>query len=468
MSLIRHIEIIGLNDHLDVSIPISGPHCVIVGPNGSGKSTALLIVAAALGRQWKRLSELRFARLVLTFDSGASASLSRLSCKKYVSTLSSYGRRMPARVMKSLQEGKLLNDFLSVDFRNSSSVEKYSELLRLAPVELRHLQGELQLGNAGKGSEKEVVDFQSLLEAENVPTTIYLPTYRRIELELKKIFDQVPDAYRSVLSTQVNFGSSNEFIVEMVRFGMEDVKSTIQTFEKETREYARNRFNRMMTSYLKEMANSQVLSVTNLRAMNINAKTIDVVLSRIEEGLLSPSEKEEIASIVLELSDGRSAGNPPFNKKWLAHFFVRLLQVNREIEVKETPIRLLVSSLQKYFMPAKVVDYDIENYHFAIKSTGAEGEHSDELSLSELSSGEKQLVSVLSHLHFMTHKKVNIIIDEPELSLSVPWQADFLPDIAGTAACNQIFAVTHSPFTYDHLSSSVVDFLPRPTSAPKP
>jgi predicted ATPase len=45
---------------------------------------------------------------------------------------------------------------------------------------------------------------------------------------------------------------------------------------------------------------------------------------------------------------------------------------------------------------------------------------------------------------------VFVIIDEPELSLSVPWQRRFLPDILATGQCKGLIAVTHSPFIFDN------------------
>ena len=43
-----------------------------------------------------------------------------------------------------------------------------------------------------------------------------------------------------------------------------------------------------------------------------------------------------------------------------------------------------------------------------------------------------------------------IIIDEPELSLSVPWQKKFLVDIKKSESCEGFISVTHSPFIFDN------------------
>ena len=43
-----------------------------------------------------------------------------------------------------------------------------------------------------------------------------------------------------------------------------------------------------------------------------------------------------------------------------------------------------------------------------------------------------------------------VLIDEPELSLSVPWQTKLISDMEKGACCGGIIAVTHSPFIFDN------------------
>lgn len=70
--------------------------------------------------------------------------------------------------------------------------------------------------------------------------------------------------------------------------------------------------------------------------------------------------------------------------------------------------------------------------------------------MSHLSSGEKQIVSLFSHLYLSKHQNFFVIIDEPELSLSVRWQRRFLTDIRDGEFCSGLVAATHSPFIYDN------------------
>jgi predicted ATPase len=61
---------------------------------------------------------------------------------------------------------------------------------------------------------------------------------------------------------------------------------------------------------------------------------------------------------------------------------------------------------------------------------------------------------LFSHLYLRGHGIVLVIIDEPELSLSVTWQQQLLPDILETGKCGFLAAVTHSPFIFDNALDS--------------
>lgn len=66
--------------------------------------------------------------------------------------------------------------------------------------------------------------------------------------------------------------------------------------------------------------------------------------------------------------------------------------------------------------------------------------------IKNLSSGEQQLLILFSYLAFNSKDGRIFIIDEPELSLHVKWQEDFLDAIEKIMPQNtQIIMATHSP-----------------------
>lgn len=72
----------------------------------------------------------------------------------------------------------------------------------------------------------------------------------------------------------------------------------------------------------------------------------------------------------------------------------------------------------------------------------------NEVLLNQLSSGEKQIVSIFSQIYLNIDTRFLILIDEPEMSLSLFWQENFLPDLLASGKCDFLMAVTHSPFIF--------------------
>ena len=79
-----------------------------------------------------------------------------------------------------------------------------------------------------------------------------------------------------------------------------------------------------------------------------------------------------------------------------------------------------------------------------------------ELTMTMLSSGEKQIVSLFAHLYLSNVGKFIVLIDEPELSLSVIWQERLINDLLETGKTTYLAAITHSPFIFEHVDRKFV------------
>ena len=71
----------------------------------------------------------------------------------------------------------------------------------------------------------------------------------------------------------------------------------------------------------------------------------------------------------------------------------------------------------------------------------------EDIPLKFLSSGEQQELVMLYKLIFKGEKDTIILIDEPEISLNVSWQREFLDDMKEIVDMNKISLIiaTHSP-----------------------
>ena len=120
----------------------------------------------------------------------------------------------------------------------------------------------------------------------------------------------------------------------------------------------------------------------------------------------------------------------------------------------ETPIQEFVKICNSYLYGKSFI-FDNVSYDVIISHNSGKP-----VDLEELSSGEKQIVSLFSHLLLDGEQENYIVIDEPELSLSVDWQLRFLEDVCRLESCKLLCAVTHSPFIFENsLDSHTVDLM---------
>ncbi|MDD3724255.1 MAG: AAA family ATPase [Bacteroidales bacterium] len=83
------------------------------------------------------------------------------------------------------------------------------------------------------------------------------------------------------------------------------------------------------------------------------------------------------------------------------------------------------------------------------------------IDLSFLSSGEKKILLLLALSIFV--KDITIIIDEPELSMSLIWQEKILPDILDRTNLKKIIVATHSPYIASNdCLTDYITYLPTP------
>jgi predicted ATP-dependent endonuclease of OLD family len=59
------------------------------------------------------------------------------------------------------------------------------------------------------------------------------------------------------------------------------------------------------------------------------------------------------------------------------------------------------------------------------------------------------MISLFAKMFLYPRRKI-VLIDEPELSLSIDWQRDILVDVLSAPLCSQLIAITHSPFVFDN------------------
>ena len=131
--------------------------------------------------------------------------------------------------------------------------------------------------------------------------------------------------------------------------------------------------------------------------------------------------------------------------KYLLNLLENLIKNYEKQNEYDEKIRNFANTCNKY-LNGKKFEYNESSVEVKIINL----ESDTPISINNLSSGEKQIISIFAKLYLDTEKKSILLIDEPELSLSIKWQSMLIPDIVSTNKCEKIVVVTHSPFIFDN------------------
>ena len=427
----------GLHGSLLVELDLSDPAMVFVGPNGLGKSTIISCLYLFLTAQWTRLATYNFEEITLILD-GQAVTMTHDQCSR--------GARGPYRAGMALERVErrlppsVFAEFTNAEELSPTAVERMARLSGMPRNELARVHHFFRQ-KAGRDPDFQIVEQVERFLERNVPgQVLFLPTYRRIEQDFRALFPRFLEHLQRFGDQDLAFDRKTARYHEIIQFGMEDIQSLWQATSTSVQGYAKAQLSGLMSGYLRDVIRGNAAKLDQAFFRHINDSDIDKVLSRVEENALNFDDQRVLRQTVESLRRDKEADEKSL---YLGYFFQRLSHVVSAIEERESKVRSLVDTLNGYFHPTKNVKYDPVNYSVSIEN--ARGQT---IELSSLSSGEKQIVSLFSILLLGDAESHWIIIDEPELSLSVPWQERFLDDIFASAKCKKLVAVTHSPFVY--------------------
>lgn len=447
MAFIRLFRIIGLFGYKDVSIDFPSPYKIIVGENGSGKTTIINALYYTITKQFELLAKLNFQEIEIRFDKKSTVSFSHIEVDAYVEKeerfqstpfYRSIGSRIDAKDIKKLEQIVYSTDSesdkieavhdtvkkLGYNF-NASSTYVYQNIKRLV-------------------NENISVNFEhkvELLDTFNEYSILFFPTYRRIESSLvwKKMIKYLEDINPFADDFPVELPNK-----ELMQFGMEDVQNDIEILTSEIREKTMAGFSSIMGSMLGFLLN---VSGTP-RTYSFEEDKIRIVLDRLGNRI-SDDDKEGIK----KYAASKKLDNDNLN--YLIGKLIKLYEDQRDLDVA---IKQFKDTCNKYLNDKQFV-YDESAVELYVESN----HNRTKLDLECLSSGEKQIVSLFSKVFLTLKKKLMVIFDEPEISLSLDWQEKLLPDIVQSEKCDFLMAVTHSPFIYsndlDENASSLFDYV---------
>jgi predicted ATPase len=440
-SNIDHLEIIGLYGRRDYLVTLENNQLILVGENGTGKSTIISIFYFVITGQWKKLWKFDFERISISVDKKiyniTREDTSQLVDIEHSSSKTQY-------IVHKLREMGLDPEDALAEFSRHIHRELAGDL-HMPPMALRRILTELSenQGNLFDNTPSNIDEFQDKVNFH----VLYLPTYRRIERDLKALFPTLEDDIQKYNRNRNNFSDFRKH-VELVEFGMQDVSSMISRTMKAIDYQFRASLDDLTGGYLRVILRKEYEN-TDVSILNaIDEDALDDILQKIDKSVLSEIDQKTLRETIRKFGDRDPKSEID---KLSAHIITKLILLHKTQYERESRVREFANVCNRY-LKGKAFEFDNKEFSLPIKplgeSDGSLMSSDDEIKLSMLSSGEKQIVSLFSHLYLSDHNDFFIIIDEPELSLSVPWQKTFLTDMLGSSKVKGMVAVTHSPFIY--------------------
>lgn len=426
----------------EVHLKFQDNKLVLVGENGSGKTTILRIVYETLACKWAMLSVEDFSKIELIFRKGKPITIlkSKIQAAKdlFVDADSTIIRELPPIVRRSLLERS------NISGRDIS----YDQIIdALAEYDYPDRELTIRLKDKMNAIESEALsDYSRSIKEQLGCSIIYLPTYRRVEKRIGYVNERDYPHKRPGYGYRIpNRPISRDQSIEIAKTGMDDVEYFIHLNLDDIHRKADISASRLNYQCFKGILN-KVSDTVSYNTDILTEEEIEKVFGSINEDVLSPSESIQIQELLKKMKSEEAPQQQTYDRI-VYYFYSMLYERYQQIKENEKVALEFFDACNAYLGNKKFI-YSEKEYTYDICIT--EGCKTRKIDLEDLSSGEKQVVSVFSYLYLSPFTKSIILIDEPELSLSVPWQKKFLLDISKGTQCAGIVAVTHSPFVFDN------------------
>lgn len=416
---LKKLTVKNLFGHFNHTIPFNENNITIItAPNGYGKTMVLKIIDAFFNKKFSYFSNLQFDTIEFTMESDSY----------YVKK-----EHMDDKNFKITSD--LFKNIFSYNINDASG--KRSVLLeeinnlpfihRLSPDQWLDIRTD------------EIHDFESIIE--NFPEHI-----RKNSLNMVR---NIPDWYNEACNrVNAHFIQDQRLILKKVeslhRRSEQRFINTIESYAedlvekfKEASLDSQKISQKLDTSFPERLlAKTSDFEVMTVEQIKEELKKLQSKRERLIKYSLSPSESH-LPSIFEEIGSE--------DKKVLTLYIKDTESKLKAYEPILNKIELFFSILNTKRLSFKEVRVD-QNNGFGFYTS-----EDQPLKLTQLSSGEQHQVVLLYELIFKTKPNLLVLIDEPEISLHIAWQKEFLKDLKAIIELHNMPVViaTHSPQIID-------------------
>lgn len=436
---LEYIGIYGLFGRYNIEIPFDKEVNIYIGENGLGKTTILNCIYFVLEGKFSKLVNIQFDEIRVKFKNNQEFRLIKADFRDYVYNKSDrvYNKFLIDHEILDNEIDNIVirSDKLDSNIELDYLVHEYASKMEV-PISFARSKifeyYENRLLNYSssrkKGNKNNVLDFSKAKKENITERIIYLPTYRRIEDDFASLNLRNEELNKAEL---------------LIRFGMSDVQNSIERILDKIRTLAMEGFTEMTGVLLKQYVDGDDLLGNNKKRMyEVDIETVKIVLDRVGKEI-----EERYKNKILDLMTTGEIRNGKYLYLWN---LINKLVTNYDLQkAYDDRIKKFANTCNKY-LNDKHFNYNQSTLTLEIYLDNVKRRKNQTIPLTQLSSGEKQIVSLFSKLYLESDDPSIVIIDEPELSLSLQWQKMLLPDIMRTGNCKLLLTVTHSPFIFEN------------------
>lgn len=436
---LKSFKINALHGYKDIEIEFNSSSTIIVSENGTGKTTVFNILHSLIACRFHRLTKFDFESLELQL----SDHLIPIVLKREMLPDENLGdieiQLSDLAKNSGLSESEIY-DFLTDTYEPSkfNSLKEHRLVRNIylrSPYnynELERILNEFHIKNT-KSFRPELKEIIRQIKASlNDIEIIFLPTYRRIERPSLRPSNR---DNRSPRSTRTNVTTYDDMV-----FGLADVEQKLADLIEEIDRRSNLGYRSLSARIVDEMLSGKIKDKFENYELP-DKKTLSKFLSRVS---FTSTNEDEHPNYDLLFSSNKST-----DENWFLQYFLsRLVPVINQTREIENLIEKFLTVCNEYLnlsSDKKTLFLDPGTKKVMVKDLWA----NRDISIETLSSGEKQIVSLMAKLYLNQSQKI-VLIDEPELSLSIQWQKKVLPDIINSGSVVQMLAITHSPFVFEN------------------
>jgi predicted ATPase len=435
--IIKRFEIKNLHGYKDVLIDFEKSVKIVIAENGAGKTTILSALDAFLRTDFVSLKTINFEK-ISCFIEGLDEPL--VVEKKNINNQPVINESIVEFIRNLGVDESIFTNFILNEFKYlNEETFRGAPLITAAYHETHYGWSELwekciEAYNfyAESVSEDVLKVAKILREKLQGVEILYLPTYRRIE---KPQYRNRSSVNRDGQGRWHKRAQKNSTI----NYGLGDVENRLSEITDDIQRRSNMGYRQISANIIDDLifgspARSDHQDLPDL-------ETLKIFFSRVGNSNLKLEGNQKRIEQIYSSPDDSQANT-------LRYFLGKLASVVKQTSKLEKTIETFVEKVNDYLSlssDSKTLIYDPVQMKVYVKNDWTE----DAVGFDELSSGEKQVISLMYYLFLFDRPKI-VLIDEPELSLSIEWQQKILPDIAFAPLCSQLIAITHSPFVFDN------------------